>query len=67
VWGIPEAGEAVTVELSDGNTLDIAAESGVARALWESSVGIESIEYDGMSDLQRRRIASYLPAPGINC
>jgi hypothetical protein len=67
LWGLPAAVDTVTVELSDRSTLDLAARNGVAHRLWESSVGINGLTFDGMSDEQRDLIASYLPAPGIDC
>lgn len=67
VWGIPETITTVAVQLADGSTTDIIAANGVAHHLWESSVGIESLEFDGMNDEQRNLVSSYLPAPGIDC
>ena len=67
VWGIPETADTVIVRLSDGSTVDVAAPNGVAHYIWEASVGIESLEFAGMSAEQRDRAASYLPAPGIDC
>lgn len=66
-WGIPQAIDTVTVQLTDGSTARVAAANGFAHQLWESSVGIESLVFDGMSDAQREVVASYLPHPGIDC
>ena len=67
VWGLPETVATVTAHLDDGSTIEIPTHNRVAHWLWESSVGIEALEFDGMSDEQRAIIASYLPAPGVDC
>jgi len=67
VWGIPETADTLTVRLSDGSTADVPAPNGVAHHLWEASVSIESLEFDGISAEQHDLVTSYLPAPGIDC
>lgn len=63
VWGVPESTEAVTVELGDGTTLEIEVRDGVALHLWEESVEITSIEFDGMTEAQREVVSSFMPIP----
>ncbi|HZD24177.1 MAG TPA: hypothetical protein VE569_12375, partial [Acidimicrobiia bacterium] len=65
VWGVPDTAGAVTVQLADGSTVDVEAHNGVALHLWEESVDIASVEFDGMTQAQRDLVSSYMPARGI--
>lgn len=65
VWGVPETAGSVTVGLGDGTTLEVEAPNGVALHLWEESVDITSITFDGMTQPQRDLVASYMPMKGI--